>query len=91
MNQPRNQTAVEWLFTNLFDLVFSKETTSEDYRKCLEQAKAMENEQINQKITFPTDKEIKEEADLYHGVESYNATFVRGAQWMRDKIKGGEQ
>lgn len=41
-------------------------------------------------IQLPTDEEIKQEADSYHGLESYNTTFVQGAKWMRDKIKGGK-
>ena len=42
-------------------------------------------------IELPSDKEIKQEADSYHGLESYNTTFVQGAKWMRDKIQGGKQ
>ena len=41
-------------------------------------------------IQLPTDEEIKQEANSYHGLESYNTTFVQGAKWMRDKIKGGQ-
>jgi len=40
-------------------------------------------------IQLPTDDEIKEQVDSYHGLESYKITFVQGAKWMRDKIKGG--
>lgn len=40
-------------------------------------------------IELPTDEDIKQEADCYHGLESYNRTFVQGAKWMKDKIKGG--
>ena len=39
-------------------------------------------------IELPSDDEIKQEADSYHGLESYNTTFVQGAKWMRDKIQG---
>lgn len=42
-------------------------------------------------VDIPSDDDIKQEADCYHGLESYNTTFVQGAKWMRDKIKGGEQ
>ena len=42
-------------------------------------------------IELPSDKEIKQEADSYHGLESYNTTFVQGAKWMRDKIQGGDK
>jgi hypothetical protein len=42
-------------------------------------------------IKLPSDDDIKQEADCYHGLESYNTTFVQGAKWMKDKIKGGEQ
>ena len=42
-------------------------------------------------IQLPTDEEIKQEADSYHGLESYNTTFVQGAKWMRDKIGGKDE
>ena len=45
---------------------------------------------VNKGIELPSDEEIKQEADSYHGLESYNTTFVQGAKWMRDKIQGGE-
>lgn len=37
-------------------------------------------------IELPTDEEINNEADSFLALESYNQTFKRGANWMRDKI-----
>jgi hypothetical protein len=42
-------------------------------------------------IELPTDEEIQQEADCFHGLESYNSTFKQGAKWMRDKIQGGNK
>lgn len=37
-------------------------------------------------IELPSNDEIQKEADGFYRLESYNTTFVLGAQWMRDKI-----
>lgn len=42
-------------------------------------------------ILLPSDEEIQKEADGFYGLESYKITFVQGAKYMRDKIKGGNK
>jgi predicted transcriptional regulator len=76
----KKQTAVEWLEQRFFDRLgrFTKED--------IEQAKQMEKEQ--KKLELPSDEQIDDEATNY--IENASAySFVMGAKWMRDKIKGG--
>jgi len=37
-------------------------------------------------IELPSDEEIKNEANSFYSLESYNITFERGAKWMKNKI-----
>lgn len=39
--------------------------------------------------TLPSNAEIQKEANCFYGLESYNTTFVQGAKYVIDKIKGG--
>jgi hypothetical protein len=47
-------------------------------------AKEMEKEQIE----IPTDEEIHEQAKDH---STFAPSFIYGAQWMRDKIQGGNK
>ncbi len=45
-------------------------------------------------IELPSDEEIDEKAfqvPYDNTKDFYNLQFIKGAKWMRDKIKGGEQ
>ena len=58
------QTATEWLFAHLLPfLSFSDVKEREHFRKCLEEAKSMEKEQLKEMY-------IK-------GIENYDPTFKR--------------
>jgi len=63
----KKQTAVEWLFAHLLPfLEFSDPKEREHFRKCLAEAKAMENEQLR---------------EMYlKGIENYDPTFKRKEQ-----------
>ena len=68
-----NMTAVEWLFAHLLPfLPFSDVKEREHFRKCLEEAKAMEREQII------------EAAERWKGTnfaeQYYNETYKGGEQ-----------
>ena len=41
-------------------------------------------------IELPSDEEIWSEGDREHFISQHYA-FMRGAKWMRDKIKGGNK
>lgn len=41
-------------------------------------------------IKLPSDEEIWDKADEEDEIEKHYV-FIRGAEWMRDKIQGGEQ
>lgn len=72
------QTAVEWLFAHLLPfLPFSDPKEREHFRKCLEEAKRMEREQI-------------EDA---HGLKYYDLKEekISGEQYYNETYKGGEQ
>jgi hypothetical protein len=58
---------------------------------CEEQAKEMEKQQRS--IELPTDEEIDEKAfqvPYDNTKDFYDLQFIKGAKWMRDKIKGTE-
>lgn len=63
----KKQTAVEWLFAHLLPfLEFSDPKEREHFRKCLEEAKVMEKEQLK---------------EMYlKGIENYDPTFKRKEQ-----------
>lgn len=63
----KKQTAVEWLFAHLLPfLPFSDTKEREHFRKCLEEAKVMEKEQLK---------------EMYlKGIENYDPTFKRKEQ-----------
>jgi hypothetical protein len=51
----------------------------------------LKDEEILKKLTpieLPSDEEIHNEAFKQ---TRYSDSFIRGAKWMRDKIKGGKQ
>ena len=59
---------------------------------CEEQAKEMEKQQRS--IELPSDEEIDEKAfqvPYDNTKDFYDLQFIKGAKWMRDKIKGDEQ
>ena len=59
---------------------------------CKEQAKEMEKQQRS--IELPSDEEIDEKAfqvPYDNTKDFYDLQFIKGAKWMRDKIKGTEQ
>jgi hypothetical protein len=59
---------------------------------CKEQAKEMEKQQRS--IELPSDEEIDEKAfqvPYDNTKDFYDLQFIKGAKWMRDKIKGDEQ
>jgi hypothetical protein len=80
-DKPRQQTAVEWLQQEMLKPNLSM-------KEILEQAKEMEKQQKS--IKLPSHYEILDKADEEDDKCNYYA-FIRGAKWMRDKIKGGEQ
>ena len=58
---------------------------------CQEQAKEMEKQQRS--IELPSDEEIDEKAfqvPYDNTKDFYDLQFIKGAKWMRDKIKGTE-
>jgi hypothetical protein len=58
---------------------------------CKEQAKEMEKQQRS--IELPSDEEIDEKAfqvPYDNTKDFYDLQFIKGAKWMRDKIKGTE-
>lgn len=63
----KKQTATEWLFAHLLPfLQFSDAKEREHFRKCLEEAKVMEQEQLK---------------EMYlKGIENYDSTFKRKEQ-----------
>lgn len=63
----KKQTATEWLFAHLLPfLEFSDPKEREHFRKCLEEAKVMEKEQLK---------------EMYlKGIENYDPTFKRKEQ-----------
>ena len=81
----KKQTAVDMAFEKLAKqglLVTREYNNLVAYRE----AKQMEKEQ-NQ-LELPSDDDIDDEATNY--IENASAySFVMGAKWMRDKIKGG--
>jgi hypothetical protein len=82
----KKQTAVEFYRTEFSALLSMKESKFQTENEIFDQAKQMENEQ-NQ-LELPTDEEIDDEATNY--IENASAySFIMGAKWMRDKIKGG--
>jgi hypothetical protein len=59
---------------------------------CKEQDKEMEKQQRS--IELPSDEEIDEKAfqvPYDNTKDFYDLQFIKGAKWMRDKIKGTEQ
>lgn len=68
------QTAVEWLFAHLLPfLPFSDAKEREHFRKCLEEAKAMERDQMMELISFVRvhNKMGKSVEDLLQQFETY--------------------
>jgi len=89
----KKQTAVEWYANASHELIVKKnngEITNTDFlimhHNLFYEAKQMEKEQ--KKLELPSDEQIDDEATNY--IENASAySFVMGAKWMRDKIKGG--
>ena len=82
--------------TKHLEVIMSKLYTEEEVRKLLNEILTLSSsvdDAINSltPIELPTDEEIWNEYSSKG--ESYiadNFAFARGAKWMRDKIKGGE-
>ena len=67
----KNQTAVEWLFAHLLPfLSFSDVKEREHFRKCLEESKAMEKEQIKDAYANGSNDRLKNKVKDY-----YNETY----------------
>ena len=87
----KKQTAVNQIFLQIKaarkDTKFWNDSMLVDWLlESEERFKQMEKEQ-NQ-LELPSDEEIDDEATNY--IENASAySFVMGAEWMRDKIKGG--
>jgi len=98
-NMTNNKLAVEWLAKSYVDLLtklnneeISLKEFEIQYIELLEQAKEMEKQQRS--IELPSDEEIDEKAfqvPYDNTKDFYDLQFIKGAKWMRDKIKGDEQ
>lgn len=95
MTNETQKTAVEWYSRRLFEIeiahnqgVINSDVYMKSKTHALEKAKEMEKEQ--KRIILPSHYEILDKADEEDDKCNYYA-FIRGAKWMRDKIKGGEQ
>jgi len=99
MTNNKQQTAVEW-FSVRRDVLeievrlgkLSPIEYAEELTKAEQQAKEMEKEQKS--IKLPSDEEIDEKAfqvPYDNTKDFYDLQFIKGAKWMRDKIKGDEQ
>ena len=97
----KQQTAVEWFIEELEYKGDLRETPSirniqlnidtSDYMELKVQAKEMEKEQKS--IKLPSDEEIDEKAfqvPYDNTKDFYDLQFIKGAKWMRDKIRGNE-
>ena len=96
MTNNKQQTAVEWLFSETLGITLQLANKRISHRnwelqmvKLYEQAKEMEKEQRS--IEVPSDEEIGKEASVRHYGTNFKHVFASGAKWMRDKIQGGEQ
>jgi hypothetical protein len=79
----KKQTAVEWLFAHLLPfLEFSDPKEREHFRKCLAEAKAMENEQII---------EAFDEGQEYEYQYHINSTPKFDSQTYFNETYGGEK
>ena len=71
----KKETAVEWLFAHLLPfLSFSDVKEREHFRKCLEESKAIEKEQISQAYTIGVEEDVYSNP-LRTGEMYYNETF----------------
>jgi protein subunit release factor B len=96
MTNNKQQTAVEWLFSETLGITLQLANKRISHRnlelqmvKLYEQAKEMEKEQRS--IEVPSDEEIGKEASVRHYGTNFKHVFASGAKWMRNKIQGGEQ
>ena len=85
------QTAVEWLFAHLLPfLPFSDAKEREHFRKCLEEAKAMEREQIlNSRLSLFIDLN-----KMPYGMEYFGHlenALEDAEQYYKETYKGKEQ
>ena len=80
------QTAVEWLFAHLLPfLPFSDAKEREHFRKCLEEAKAMEREQMGE--AFDESRLTNQWCILTESAFQYKSF----EDYYNDTYKGGEQ
>ena len=97
MTNNKQQTAVEFYLDKVFDIIgdaildkLSIEQINKIHDLSL-QAKEMEKQQRS--IELPSDEEIDEKAfqvPYDNTKDFYDLQFIKGAKWMRDKIKGNE-
>jgi hypothetical protein len=83
MTNNKQQTAVEWL-----EEMYNSRPAYEEYISYeeFEQAKEMEKEQKS--IKLPSEEEIYEQAKSQ---STFAPSFIYGAEWMRNKIIGGNK
>lgn len=65
-------------------------TAHPDYQHDIEfEDRVIQIDEVLEQITpieLPTDEDIKNEADSFYSLESYNLTFERGAKYVINKI-----
>jgi hypothetical protein len=83
MTNNKQQTALEWLLEQLTPAITLQQKYIDEIR---EQAKEMEKEQKS--IKLPSEEEIYEQAKSQ---STFAPSFIYGAEWMRNKIIGGNK
>jgi hypothetical protein len=76
---------INWVTTNG---LFSEDGKSITY-SCAELELVIREALLITPIELPTDEEINENSKIHMVTHTGGIGFIQGAEWMRDKIKGG--
>ena len=79
----KKETSIKWLMTQLYKKGFIKEVDGNEPINLMNQAKAMEKEQIIEAHGMKTERDIKCGVDFWHvkhGEAYYNETYKGGEQ-----------